>query len=90
MTSGAMYPGVPDVSVKLSSLSFLAIPRSVKWIYPTFSHRCTFVIENKILGFDIPVYNFFLVHIFKARKNAGCKEPRLLFSKAMLLADMIP
>jgi hypothetical protein len=34
MTSGAIYPGVPDVSEELSGDQYLAIPKSVSFKYP--------------------------------------------------------
>jgi len=46
-----MYPGVPEVSVELSSLKYLAIPKSVKWRYPTYLHCLPFESNTKFYGF---------------------------------------
>ena len=39
MTSGAMYPGVPDVSWAFSLRQMRAIPKSVILKYPKHSHQ---------------------------------------------------
>ena len=38
MTSGAMYPGVPEVSFEFSGCQILAMPKSVILMYPLLSN----------------------------------------------------
>lgn len=89
MTSGAIYPGVPEVSLEFYSLNSFAIPRSVKCKYPKFSLNYTLVVKYKILRLNIAMNDVFAVYEFESLTNAGSKKSYLLLCEFVFLADMI-
>ena len=64
MTSGAIYPGVPDVSVALLGDHVLAIPKSVNFIYP--------LPQNKIFSGFISLW--IIANVCKY-SNANTRQP---------------
>ncbi len=50
MTSGAIYPGVPDVSSLFYCRRYLAIPKSVKYAYPK---SFKFYLDDQTLYFTV-------------------------------------
>ncbi len=49
----------------------------------------TFVVQNYVLGLDIPVNNVVVVKILQSQEDAGNKEFGLLFTESSTASDMV-
>ena len=90
MTSGAMYPGVPEVSCAFSLRQMRAIPKSVILRYPKHSHQqyhlsyedwqksvndlLTVCFDDEVLGFDVAMDDVLGVEVLETLDQARHPE----------------
>ena len=67
ITSGAIYPGVPEVSWELSALKIRAIPKSVTLKYP-------FLSKTKFSGFMSRWIILFLCKLYNPSNKQAAKN----------------
>ena len=90
MTSGAIYPGVPEVSFPLSGFQYLAMPKSVTLTYPKIMLIIfTITVQNQIFWFYISMDNLFIMQIFQTHENTSHKEPCLLLIESSLTPNVV-
>ena len=77
ITSGAMYPGVPEVSWELSGFQILATPRSVTFTYPSVSRtRFSGLIS---LWMTFLLWRYSRDKTMQAMKNSKWKNKIIMF-----------
>lgn len=71
-----------------SILGVIFSPNSgyAKVCYPDIS----VALDDQILGFDVSVYDIFLMNILEARHETGHKKPRGFLVEPSILTNMVP